>query len=331
MRASVQSALLAVAFLCSTNRAGGQPAIRPDVDVARVRTEFEYGNYTDALKRASERIDRGNLSEADVIELHKYAGLAAFYLHQKAEAERHLWALLQLDPDYSLDPFVVPPPAMAFFEGLRKEHAQQLSVIREERRRRAELLKESEERERSKVEAEEQRRRLEELARQASTTQVHKQSFVVNFIPFGMGQFQQGRTKTGVIFAVTEGVLALTSIVAFLEYNSLIQEQTITLDDRLTPDRTYTLTQQGIPPAKEHQANIWRGVKYGSAGAFWVTYAVGVVDAIIHHRSEIVTSTRVVGNEPANASGLASGERNSTGLTFSGASAGVGTRVGLSF
>ena len=332
MKASVQSTLLALAFLCWTNPARGQPAPRPDVDVARVRTEFEYGNFADAMKRASDRIDRGNLSEADVIELHKYAGLSAFYLNHKPEAERHLWALLQLDPDYSLDPFVVPPPAIAYFEGLRKQHAAQLSAIREERRRSAERRKENEERERSRVEAEEQRRRLEELARQASTTQVHKQSFVVNFLPFGMGQFQQGRTKTGVIFAVTEGVFALTSILAYFEYNSLIQEQTITLDDRLTPDHTYTLTQQGIPPAKEHQADVWRGVKYGSAGAFWVTYVVGVVDAIIHHRSEIVTSAQVGGGEPANPSAMTRGEqRGSPGLTFSAASAGVGTRVGLSF
>src|SRR5215472_1284210 len=142
MKATVQSTLFAVAFLCWTNPAGGQAAV-PDIEVARVRTEFAYGNYADVVKRASERIDRGNLSEADVIELHKYAGLSAFYLNHKPEAERHLWALLQLDPDYSLDPFVVPPPAIAYFEGLRKQHGAQLSAIREERRRSAERRKEN--------------------------------------------------------------------------------------------------------------------------------------------------------------------------------------------
>jgi hypothetical protein len=265
----------------------------PDPEVARLRTEFEYGNYEDVLKRASERIDRGNLSEADALELHKYAGLAAFYLHQKGEAERHLWALLQINPDYSLDPFVVPPQAIAYLEALRASRSQQLDAIRRERRQNAERTKEVQEREAARVESEQQRRRLEELARRASTTQVRTQSFAVNLLPFGLGQFQQGRTKAGVIFAVTEGVLALTSILAFLAYNALIEERAVVLDERLVPGGVYTFNDRGIPPEREHQAIVWRNVKYISGGAFWLTYAVGVADAIIHHRSEVVTTSSV--------------------------------------
>jgi hypothetical protein len=331
MKRSLHTALLALAVVGWTPLAAGQPASPVDPELARVRTDFEYGNYADTLKRASERIDRGNLSEAEVVELHKYAGLSAFYLGQKSEAERHLWALLQLEPDYSLDPFVVPPQAVAYFEALRKERAPQLDAIRDERRRRAERAREAEERERARVENEQQRRQLEELARQASVTRVRSQSYVVNFLPFGFGQFQQGRTKTGVVFAVTEGAFALTSVAAFLVYNSLIVEQQVTLDDRLTPDGTYTLTVQGIPADHQHKANVWRDVKYASAGAFWVTYVVGVVDALIHHKSEIVLQT--TGVEPPREGSSLPHDRQSDHPTveLAPSPAGAGASLGLRF
>lgn len=286
MRVGAKLAWIALALVCGSSPALSQPGGGADPEIARAKTDFQYGNYAEALKRAGERIDRGNLSDGELIELHKYAGLSAFYLKQKAEAQRHLWALLQLEPDYSLDPFVVPPPAIAFFDALRKERSAQLDQIREERRRRAERLRETEERERAKVEAEQQRRQLEELARQAA--RVRPQNLAVNFLPFGAGQFQQGRTNMGIIFAATEGVLALTSIAAYFAYDSLLQDQPMTLDERLTPNGTYTFIERGIPANRRHQAIVWRNVKYASGGAFWITYAVGVIDALIHHKSQVV-------------------------------------------
>jgi hypothetical protein len=263
----------------------------PDPEVARVRTEFEYGKFAEALKRASERIDRGNLSEAEVRELHKYAGLSAFYLNHKSQAERHLWALLQLDPDYTFDPFVVPPAAVQYFESLRTKRSSQLETIREERRRRAERLKaEADERERARLEAELQRRRAEELSKPLMVTTVERRSFLLNLVPFGVGQFQQHRTKAGLIFAISEGVLATTSIVAYLVSNSLIQEQVIRVDDRLTPDGTFSFVTRGIPPDRHRRAIVWRNIKYASGAGFWVTYGIGVVDAIVHHQGEVVIS-----------------------------------------
>jgi hypothetical protein len=96
--------------------------------------------------------------------------------------------------------------------------------------------------------------------------------------------------------------LALTSIAAFVAYDNLLQDRPITLDERLTQSGTYTLTVRGIPPEREHQANVWRAVKYASGGAFFVTYAIGVLDAILHHRSVIASSapiTRSNSQDPA--------------------------------
>jgi len=261
----------------------GQTAASNDPEVARIRVDFEYGKFPEVLQRATARIARGNLSEHDAMELHKYAGLSAYYLHQMPEAESHLWALLQFDPDYTFDPFVVPPPAIQYLESLRKQRSAQLESIREQRRLVAERLRvEAQELARIRAESELQRRRIEELSQQLNEAPVPKRSMLLNFVPFGVGQFQQKRTSAGVVFAATEGVFAATSIAAYFFYESLLQDQPVTVDDRLTPDRTFTFTVRGIPPEHHQQANVLRIVKYSSAGAFFLTYAIGVVDALIH-------------------------------------------------
>lgn len=278
----------ATVALLGSGPAVGQAVTPADSELARIRTDFEYGKYAEVLERAAARIVRGKLSESEAIELHKYAGLSAFYLRKQPQAESHLWALLQLDPDYALDPFVVPPPAIAYLESLRKQRSQQLDAIREQRRMGAERLSaESQERARSRAEAELQRRRIEELSQRLNEAPIPARSMALNFVPFGIGQFQQKRTRAGVLFAVTEGVLAATSIAAYLFYDALIQNMPVTVDDRLTPDGTFTFYVRGIPSDRHQRASVLRTIKYGSAAAFFVVYGIGVGDAIIHHRDPV--------------------------------------------
>jgi hypothetical protein len=166
-----------------------------DEAVSGLRSSYEYGRYAEVLERAAARIDRGRLGEQDLVELHKLAGLSAFHLHRGDEAERHFRALLRLDPDFHLDPFAVPPPAVTYLDTLRGEMEAELEQVRQERRLRLERERQDvERRERERVEGEEQRRRLELMSRQVTVRVVEKHSVLVNLIPFGAGQFQQGRT-----------------------------------------------------------------------------------------------------------------------------------------
>ena len=84
---------------------------RDEAEVASIRASFEYGKYAEVLERAGARIDRGDLRDEELAELHRLAGLSAFNLNRLDDASRHFKALLRLEPDHSLDPFVVPPPA----------------------------------------------------------------------------------------------------------------------------------------------------------------------------------------------------------------------------
>ncbi|HLL52128.1 MAG TPA: hypothetical protein VK447_01195 [Myxococcaceae bacterium] len=287
-RALLASVVLA---LLSAPPAFAQDAAPPDPEVAAIRVQFEYGKFPEALQRAQARIDRGALDDEDLAELHKYAGLAAFNLNNLKEAERHLAALLRLDPDYSLDPFVVPPPAIEYFEKLRRQNAGELDVIRQEKRAEAARRKRMEaERERVQLLAEEQRRRLEELSRKVTVRVVERRNYLVNFVPFGAGQFQQGRATLGLLLATSQGALAASSIIGYAAHEALYTTRSIELDDRLSPTGKATVTFYGIPSEREGEARMWRLVKVISATGFYALYGYGVIDSLFHHRDEVVTT-----------------------------------------
>ncbi|RYZ42003.1 MAG: hypothetical protein EOO71_09690 [Myxococcaceae bacterium] len=286
--------LLLVLALLGPASVRAQPVPSADPEVAALRSSFEYGKYAEVLERAGQRIDRGDLPEEDLVELHKLAGLSAFNLNRTDEAERHLRAVLRLDPDFSLDPFVVPPPAVAFFEDLKNQMAGERDFLRQEQRLRLEREKtEAERREQERVALETQRRRAEELARQVTVRTVEKRNFLVNFVPFGAGQFQQGRNSMGIVFAATEGALAVTSIIAFFAYDSLFEERFVNLDNVLDEDGRASIPVRFIPTDRARQADTWQLLKLASATGFYTVYTLGVVDAVYHHEDQVVTSTTV--------------------------------------
>jgi tetratricopeptide (TPR) repeat protein len=263
-----------------------------DPEVSALRASYDYGKYQEVLDRARSRIDSGGLGEDELAELHKLAGLSAYQLGQAKEAERHFGALLRLSPDYSLDPFAHPPKVIALFEGVRQELAPTLELLRQEQRLRQERLRrEAEARERLARAEEEQRRRLEELSRTVQVEKVEQRSFLLNLLPFGAGQFQQGRAGLGVALAATQGVLAATSMVSLLARASLYETRTFTLDDRL--GGPVVVERTGIPASRLDQAVTWRIAQLASAGAFYGMYAFGVIDAVVHHEPEVVTRTTV--------------------------------------
>jgi hypothetical protein len=257
-----------------------------DPEVTTLHSSYEYGRYAEVLERAGTRIDRGRLSDKDLAELHKLAGLSAFHLNRMDDAARHFRALLRLDPDFNLDPFAVPPPAVTYLDGIREQMSAELDLVRQERRLRVERERtEVERRERERVAAEEQRRRVETLSRQVTVREVEKRSFLVNFVPFGAGQFQQGRTGLGTLLAATEGALAVTSIIAFFAYDSLFETRDVTVDDVREPIK---LSVRYIPTERGPQARAWQWLKWGSAAGFYGVYAAGVADALVHHQDQVV-------------------------------------------
>jgi hypothetical protein len=258
-------------------------------DLAALGAAYEYGRYAEVLTRANARIDGGGLDAAALVELQRLAGLSAFNLRRLEEAERHVAALLRLDPDFSLDPFVYPPPVVAFVEKQRRAMAAELEFLREQRRQREVAARlAAEERAALAREAATERRLLEEMSRQVTVRTVERQNVLVNFVPFGAGQFQEGRIGAGTGFAVAEGLLAVASIVSYFVYGGLITSRTVTVDG--FPGGPVTLVQTGIPASQASEAQAWRTVKVASGIGFYAVYAAGVIDALLHYQAEVVTT-----------------------------------------
>ena len=282
-----------VLSLAMGSAAAAQQAPDPgeEADLAALQSEFEFGHYREVLERAERRIDRGGIDEASLVQWQKLAGLAAFNLKRTEQAQRHVAALLRIEPDFSLDPFVYPPPAVAFVEKQRQALAPELDRIRAERRAQAAAAKRAaEERASLAREAEEQRRQIEEMSRQVTVRTVEKRSYLVNFVPFGAGQFQQGRVAAGTGFAIAEALLGITSIVAYFAYGSLVDTRTVTVENRFPG--AAPIVETGIPANRADEAKVWRALKIGAGLGFYGVWAAGVADALIHHQDTVVT-TRV--------------------------------------
>ncbi len=341
--------LLALLALLGAAPPGPLESAAVDPQLSQVRNDYEFGKYEAAVTEARARILREKAAPtpnpALLVELHKYAGVAAYTLGRTAQAEAHLLALLQLDPDYALDPFVFPPPSVNFLEKLKRDNARILDSIREARKERLNRERKEAEgqaavaRERKLRDQEEQRRRVDQLTRVTTVKTVERHSYLVNFIPFGAGQFQQGRPNSGVLFAAFEGLLAATSIASYLALQGMIIDQSVTVDDRFgTPDRTYPI--RGIPKVRESEANRWRIAKLTSGIGFYGLYAYGVVDALLHHQDVVEVGTEVekASASPAPPPAEASAPVSARGLVGSGpepflfpARGGMGAGVTLRF
>jgi hypothetical protein len=67
---------------------------------------------------------------ADRAEAWRVYGLSLLALDLRDEAEAALWEYLKLEPDAHLDPALVPPETIVFFEDVRARHAGELRKLR---------------------------------------------------------------------------------------------------------------------------------------------------------------------------------------------------------
>jgi hypothetical protein len=98
---------------------------------------LDAGAYQRAADLARGVVANSDVPATDRAEAWRLYGLASFFLEQHAEAEQAFLAYLKLEIDGRLDPALVPPEAIVFFEDVRARHAAELRKYRPvpERRR----------------------------------------------------------------------------------------------------------------------------------------------------------------------------------------------------
>jgi hypothetical protein len=244
-------------------------------DLKRARDRFEFGSFAEAAA-----IVRGWLGEHpdasgdDAVEAYRILGISELKLGDEAQARSAFVSLLSIDPDHVLDPFLVEPKVVEFFDRVKREHEPALGPLRERRR----ALEEQ------RRLAEDAKRRLltDEQARTGPPTRivrVEEHLYLLNWVPFGAGQFQNGDRAKGTAIAAAQVTLGALNLGAILFHNAIAQDPA----RRCAPSQAAGCSRPPYTDSDRRLMSRADAVKYSSAALFWLVYAYGVFDAHRHY------------------------------------------------
>ncbi|HYG67800.1 MAG TPA: tetratricopeptide repeat protein, partial [Anaeromyxobacteraceae bacterium] len=239
-------------------------------ELKRAKDRFEFGAWADAAAILHQFLAKNpQLDDAVAVEAYRILGISEFHLGDHAAARAAFVNLLSFEPDYALDPFLVPPPVVEFFDTVKKEHESALAPLRERKR---------ELREQQRL-ADEAKRRLlaEEQARSGPRTKivrVQERYYFYNWLPLGAGQFQNGHRAKGTAILAGQVVLGLVNLGAIVFHSQIAEDRS-----RLCISGQPGCSQPPYSDSDRQLLDRVDAVKYVSAALFWSVYAYGVWDA----------------------------------------------------
>lgn len=259
-------------------------ALAAPPELKRAKDRFDFGAYADAAGILRQMLaHQPQLAPEEGVEAQRMLGISEYQLGDRAAARAAFVNLLSYEPDYALDPFLVPPPIVEFFDAVKKEYEPVLAPLRERKRELADQQRL----------ADEARRRLlaEEAARAGppqKIVRIEQRVYMFNWLPLGAGQFQNGERAKGTAIAAGQLVLGMVNIAAIVAHNQIANDGA----------RTCVSGQPGCsnPPYTDSDRVLLGqidAVKYASAGLFWLLYAYGVWDAHRHFVPRIETEITV--------------------------------------
>jgi hypothetical protein len=268
MRAPRFLALARLAVVLALVGAGGIARADEQSDLDKVRASYLAHQYDDAETRLRAMLDpnAGTVHElALVTQARMYLAAVLLAKAKQDQASTVLERLLMDDPQFEPDPLSFPTQTIDFFIDTRARLRDRLNAQAQERARFEAALKAHEEeakrREIARVAM------LEKLATEETVTTVH--SRWVGLVPFGAGQFQNGKNALGWVFLATESALLLGSAITVPIYLTDLQSRSdaYRAGDNVRAqeyiDRAYTA----------FYANL------SFVGAFALTSVIGVLEA----------------------------------------------------
>lgn len=256
----------------------------PSEEYQRGRTAFLRGEYQRAIATLHPLLypELRLESEEEVIQAHRLLGVSYLFEKQPESARKEFRNLLELDPDFRFDPILDPPRVVDFFNDVLRQQQNELGDIEARLKKR---------------EAELARRRGQVLERR-----IERRSYALNFIPLGVGQFQNQQARKGWFFLATEGALAATSLAAFVANFSLygVRPKRACLD-KVTPQPDGSdgiCSADRIDHGDEDFSRKLTRLQVVSGGLFFVVAIWGVIDSLRNFQSEVTLGETLAGPPP---------------------------------
>ncbi|HXJ20365.1 MAG TPA: hypothetical protein VMT03_09035 [Polyangia bacterium] len=219
-------------------------------------------------------------SEGEVVQAHRMLGVAYLFESRPDDAKREFHKLLELRPDYRFDPLLDPQLVVDTFNAVVKQEEAEIAAIESRRRQRDQELAA-------------RRQRETRLHTPPPTVIVYERhSYLLNFVPFGAGQFQNGNRRKGWMFFGVEAGLAAISIGALVTNFALygvrpqrackvqVQVDMTGLPEPCPPDQ--------IDHAQEQTSQDLLHVQLVSGGLFFAAAIWGVIDAVRHYQRDVL-------------------------------------------
>lgn len=223
----------------------------PTQDLERGRKAFRARDWQSANEVVGALLypPPGTLTRAeDAIEAHILIGASNFEMGKVDRAVDEFTKALQMDPDRSITTLMFSEGAVRLFERTKDDVKARLEHDAE-RKRLAEAAE-----------------RLEAYRR--SLVVYEARPFYLNFMPFGLAQFTQDRSRMGTVMAVGQ----LSTFVASVGIFSYLVG-------------AYGFQSNAVPLTEGPRVRRLQQVEIGTGIGFFAFYAWGVFDAIRHHKA----------------------------------------------
>lgn len=245
------------------------PAAAEDLaDFQHARNAYDTGDYPLAVERFRELLARDPApSRAIREECLQFLGASLLFQGREDEGSAVFDQLLVLEPDWELDPAVFPTPILDVFSRVKEQMRERLAALQAAEQQLAEL---------------ERQRRLEEDRRRRAALQAaleprylarvsDERHLVLAFVPFGVGQFQNGQETKGWTFLGLEAALFAANAWTFLSWDWYTREWN-------------EARAGGFDARADQAAGFAEGYKIASwavLGSLLAVMVAGVIDALV--------------------------------------------------
>lgn len=263
------------------NASNREPSASPSDELERGRRAYDRGDYEQAIRLLAPLLypEPRLGSESDQVAARRMVGTAYLFENRTQDAQKEFRKLLQLRPTFQFDPLLESPQVVEFFDRVRKEQSAELLAL-ETRRREAEAA-----------------RQRELAARMAAPKIIEKRIikslYGLNFVPFGVGQFQNGQPQKGWKFLSTEATLAALSVGTFIvnfAYFGTSPARCVGADAMtgmtVASADGMDVIRRCFTAREEQTSNALKWTSVGAGAAFYAVAVWGIVDALMHHRPE---------------------------------------------